>query len=215
VTVLVLFSVAAVVAVADWVAVHQRLVHLEYVLKPATLALLVAGAASADLGDLKPWVGAALALGLLGDVGLMLSAGDRTDPPFLFGLGAFLLGHICYVVAFARHGVRGLDVLAGLLIVGGIAALTLPGVLRGAARSAGRPFAGVVAGYAALLSAMTVFAVGTGVVAVAVGGVLFLASDTLIARRRFVADVPSGDLLVIVTYHVAQFLLLLGLIRSF
>jgi len=206
----VLLVIAGVLAVGDWAAVHQRLFHLEYVLKPATMVVLVAAAAVADLGDIKPWVVAALVLGLLGDVGLMLSDGS-TDPPFLAGLGSFLFGHICYVIAFVGAGLTGLATIAGLLVTGGIAGLTLPAVLRGAARSAGTVFAGIVGGYAAMLAAMTVLGVGTGIVATAVGAVSFLCSDTLIARDRFVAHVPRGKVLIIVTYHLAQFLILIGL----
>jgi uncharacterized membrane protein YhhN len=209
----VLLVIAAVLAVGDWVAVHLRLFRVEYLLKPATLAVLVAAAVTADLGSEQPWVVAALVFGLLGDVGLMLSSG-RTDLPFLAGLGAFLVGHICYLVAFAQVGLNGLATVGGLLVVGGIAGLMLPAVLRGAAASAGRLFAGVVAGYALTLAAMTVLGVGTAIVATAVGAVAFLCSDTLLGRDRFVAPVPRGKLLVIVTYHLAQFLILIGLIGS-
>lgn len=208
-----LLVAAAAVAVGDWGAVRLRLLRVEYVLKPATLMLLTIAAAAADLGDPKPWVVGALAFGLLGDVGLMLSTG-QTDPPFLAGLGAFLIGHVAYIVAFAVSGLHGPYLLAGLLVAGGVAGPALPRVLRGAVRSAGRGFAGIVAGYAAVLAAMTVLAVGTGFVETAVGGVLFLVSDTLIARERFVARVPHGALLVIVTYHLAQFLIVIGLIRG-
>jgi uncharacterized membrane protein YhhN len=209
-----LLIAAAVVAVGDWLAVQFRVYRIEFVLKPATLGLLVAAAAVSDLdSSLKPWVIAALALGLLGDIGLLLSNG-RTDPPFLAGLGAFLLGHIAYIVAFTKLGLRGLDLLAGGLVVAGIAGLALPAVLRGAARSAGRHLALIVAGYAGVLACMTVLGVGTGAIAVAIGAVLFLTSDTMIGRERFATALPSGRLLIIVTYHLAQFLILIGLIRA-
>ena len=201
------------VAIGDWVAVQLRLFRIEYVLKPATVVLLIAATAISDLGDPKPWVIGALAFGLVGDVGLMLSVG-RTDPPFLAGLGAFLIGHIWYLVAFAVAGLRGLHLLAGLLIVAGMAGLLLPRVLRGAARVAGRSLATMVGCYATVLSTMTVLAVGTGLIETAIGGVLFLVSDTLIAQDRFVARVRHGPLLVIVTYHAAQFLIVFGLIRG-
>lgn len=209
----VLLVIAGGFAVGDWAAVHRRLLHLEYLLKPGTLAVLIGAAAVADLGDIKPWVVAALVLGLVGDVGLMLSDGT-TDPPFLAGLGSFLLGHVCYVIAFASAGLDGLATIAGLLVAGCIAGLALPAVLRGAACSAGPLFAGIVGGYAAVLAAMTVLGVGTGVAATAVGAVSFLCSDTLIARDRFVARVPHGKVLIIVTYHLAQFLILVGLAYS-
>ncbi|HEX3335989.1 MAG TPA: lysoplasmalogenase [Jatrophihabitans sp.] len=210
-----LLLVAAVVAVLDWAAVSYRLFRIEYLLKPATLALLVAAAASADIGVAKPWLVAGLAFGLAGDIALMLSRDGRTDPPFIAGLSAFLLGHIGYVVGFLTIGIRVVDLLAGALIAGGIASIALPSVLRGAVRRAGRPFAGVVAAYAAVLAWMAVTAVGTGIAVTAVGGVLFMLSDTLIARARFVARMRHNDLLVIVSYHLAQFLIVLGLIRSF
>jgi uncharacterized membrane protein YhhN len=208
-----LLLAAALVAIGDWVAVHARLYRVEYLLKPLTLVLLIAAATTADLGSAKPWVVAALVLGLIGDVGLMLSSGG-TDIAFLTGLGAFLVGHLCYLVAFAAAGLHGVQLVAGLLIAAGIAALALPPVLRGAARSAGRPFAGVVAGYAAVLAAMTTLAVGTGLIATAIGGALFLVSDTVIAHQRFVARIRYGDLLVMVTYHLAQALILIGLIGA-
>jgi uncharacterized membrane protein YhhN len=210
---LALLIVAAVLAVGDWLAVHLRLYRIEFVLKPATLALLVAVAAINDLGTVKPWVIAALALGLLGDVGLMLSKG-HTDPPFIAGLVAFLLGHVAYIVAFTRLGVHGVDLVAGGLIVAGIAGLAVPAVLRGAARTSGAPFALVVAGYAGVLASMTVLGVGTACIPIAVGTVLFLISDTLIARERFVRQLPLGGLLIIVTYHLAQFLILIGFLRA-
>ena len=144
----------------------------------------------------------------------MLAGDGEPDLPFVAGLGAFLVGHVCYVVAFVRAGVHGLPLLAGVLVVGGIAGLSLPQVLRGAARAVGRSFAGVVAVYAGVLAVMAVFAAGTQLVATAIGGVAFLVSDTLIARERFVAPVPRGPLAVIVTYHLAQFLIVLGLVRS-
>jgi uncharacterized membrane protein YhhN len=206
-----LLGIAGLLAVGDWIAVHLRLIHVEYLLKPGAMVGLVAAACVADLGDIKPWVVAALVLGLLGDVGLMLSDGT-SDLPFLAGLGAFLFGHICYVIAFVAVGLHGLATLAGLLVTGGIAGLALPAVLRGAARSAGPVFAGIVGGYAAMLAAMTTLGFGTAITATAIGAVSFLCSDTLIARDRFVAPVPHGKVLIIVTYHAAQFLILIGLV---
>jgi uncharacterized membrane protein YhhN len=210
-----LFVAAGLVAVGDWGAVQARRFRLEFALKPLTLALLIAATVAAHLGTVEPWVVAGLGFGLLGDIVLLAADEKETGPPFLIGLGSFLVGHICYLVAFARAGVRLIDVAAGLLIVLGIAALALPQVLRGAARAAGREFAVVVAAYATILAAMAVLAIGTGLVATAIGGATFLISDTLLARERFVARRPHGPVLVIATYHLAQFLIVLGLVRSF
>ena len=213
----ILFVVAAVVAVGDWLAVWQRFFRIEYLLKPLTLVLLIAAAASADLpGDVKPWVLAALVLGLVGDVALMLSRDDagKLDGPFLIGLAAFLAGHVCYLAAFARYGLGGLQMLAGLLVVVGTAALTLPRILSRAKTAGGQELMAVVGTYAAVLGAMAVLAVGTKSVLTAVGGLLFLGSDTVLAWERFVKPIRGGPVIVIVSYHLAQALIVLGLIAG-
>ena len=211
------FVLAAVFAVCDWIAVERRLHHLEYILKPLTLALLVAAAATAKLYFDQSWVIAALGFGLLGDVGLMLSDDHKRGPdlPFLLGLGSFGVGHVCWIVAFLRFGVDGPHMVAGLLVIVGVAILSVPPVLAGTHRIGGIELTIVVAAYAGLLSAMTVIAIGTGLLLTAIGGVLFLASDTLIATQRFVRPVPHGNLAVMTTYHAAQILILAGLVLGF
>jgi len=213
----VLLAVTGLVAVGDWFAVQRHLFRLEYLLKPLTMAVLIAAAATADLPVVKVWIVAALVFGLLGDVGLMLSdkQADKPDLPFMLGLGSFLVGHVCYLAAFARYGIHPKAVIAGALIVGGAAVLVLPKVLGGAMRTGGRELAAVVSLYAAALSGMAILAVGTTATATAIGGVLFLGSDMLIALERFVARIRLGPLLVIVTYHAAQVLILVGLLNSF
>lgn len=212
------------VAVADWAAVHRDphpgRFPLRWLTKPLTLALLLAAATSADLGDVKPWLLAALGFGLLGDVALLFAddaPGENSDGPdlaFLAGLGAFLVGHAFYLVAFLTAGTVRAWVIAGVVVVGVVAAVALPPVLRGAARAEGVAFAAIVAIYAGLLAVMSVLAVGTGLLLTAVGGVLFLVSDSVLARGRFVAPLRHGPLLVIVTYHLAQLLIVIGLVRA-
>jgi uncharacterized membrane protein YhhN len=211
-----LFALAGVAALGDWLAVWQRFFRIEYALKPLTMVLLIAATASADLPVVKVWILAGLVFGLVGDVALMLSAeqADRPDGAFLIGLGAFLAGHVCYLVAFARSGLNAVQLLAGLLVVVGVAALTLPRVLAGALRAGGRELMGVVAGYAAVLAAMAGLAVGTAALLTGVGGLLFLASDTVLAEDRFVRPRRYAPLIVIVTYHLAQGLIVLGLVAS-
>ncbi|MCU1659241.1 MAG: YhhN family protein [Pseudonocardiales bacterium] len=203
----------ALVAAADWVAVARRMRGVELAAKPLTLVLLIVAAGFADLGDAKPWVVAALVFGLLGDVALLFADEGSTDVPFLIGLGSFLVGHLAYVAAFSRHGLHGLDVVAGGLVVGGATVLALPRVLRSARRSGGTGLAAVVGLYAAALATMTVLGVGTAAVLTAIGALLFLASDLTLAWDRFVQPLLRGPVLVAVTYHLAQLLIVIGLIR--
>ncbi len=207
-----LLALTGVAALVDWYAVARERHRLELAAKPLTLALLLAAAATADLGAAKPWVLAALALGLAGDVALMFSRGQEPDAPFLLGLGCFLAGHVAYLVAFSRHGLHTAHLIAGVLIVAGSSTFTLPRVLGAVRSSGGRQLAGAVALYAGALGAMAALAVGTGSLATAAGGLLFLASDTVLAWNRFVRPLRHGPLAVIVTYHLAQVLIVVGLI---
>ena len=217
-----LFVVAAVAAGADWVAVATGRRSLEYGAKPATLAALVAAAAvlpasHTDLVDRRAWFVAALVLCLVGDVLLML-------PRDLFvpGLAAFLAGHVLYIVGFlqppsgpgvapfsfsdhrAGRGRRG---------VAAVAAVPVVTIVRALRRSGEGVLVGPVLAYVAAIGTMAVVALNVGVPAAAVGACAFLVSDTLLALDRFVRPVPRGTLLVHVTYHLAQGLLVLSLVR--
>jgi uncharacterized membrane protein YhhN len=209
-----LYLCTVVVAIGDWLAVRGRYYHLEYLLKPTTLVLLICAAASSDLPGTKAWVLAALVLSLAGDVALMLSPDQpgRIDPLFLGGLAAFLLAHISYIGAFAAHGVHGGYIAVGAVIAALVATIALPRIVTAAHRIGNVPLASIVIGYALVLGAMVAFAVGTTAELTAVGGVLYLASDTVLGWGRLVRPVPSGPVTVAVTYHFAQLCLVLGLL---
>ena len=211
----VLFVATGAIALADWLAVWKRYFRVEYLLKPLVLVLLIGAVLAADLPVVKAWVLAALVFGLVGDVVLMFARAEsrEVDAAFLLGLASFLAGHVCYLAAFARHGVHTWQMVAGALVVIGSASLTLPRVLGQVRRVGGPELMVIVAAYAALLGAMAVLAVGTAVILTAIGGLLFLASDTALAWERFVAYLPHGPVLVAVTYHLAQLLIVLGLIH--
>lgn len=201
------------VAAVDWFAVARRARRVELVAKPATLALLIVAACLADLGDAKPWIVAALAFGVAGDIALLFAAEGAADTAFMIGLGSFLLGHLAYLAGFAAHGLHAVHLLAGALVVAGAVVLGLPRVLRGARAAGGQQLAAVVGIYAAVLGAMTVFGFGTAAVLTAVGATLFLGSDLVLAWSRFVQPLLRGPVLVIVSYHLAQLLIVIGLLR--
>jgi uncharacterized membrane protein YhhN len=221
VTTTLLLVVTGLIAIVDWVAVARSRRGLELAAKPLTMVALVVATGFADTGPAKPWLMAALLLGLLGDVFLMFSTdggGEHggaasADGAFLAGLGSFLLSHLAYLVAFTRHGLHGWQMLAGGLVVVGVAALAVPRVVHGARERGGSVLVGAISVYAGVLGAMTVLGFGTAAVATAVGALLFLVSDATIGWHRFVHPLLRGPLIIIVTYHLAQILIVVGLIR--
>jgi alkenylglycerophosphocholine/alkenylglycerophosphoethanolamine hydrolase len=215
----ILLAGAAVAAVTDWVAVATSKHRLEYLAKPAVLAALVAAAAvipagATDLADRRWWFVGALVCCLVGDVLLML-------PRDLFvpGLAAFLAGHVLFIVGLL-HPPAGAPFSfspAGLVVAAAavVAAEVGPGVVlvRSLLRDGHGQLVGPVACYMAAIGTLVVLATNVGVLAAAVGAVLFLVSDTVLALNRFVRPVPRGQLVVHVTYHLAQGLLVLSLLR--
>ena len=201
------FSVAAL---ADWSAVARRRHALESVAKPAVLVILIllAWLLRADSVDYGTQLLIGLVLCLVGDVLLL----GRSDGHFLGGLLAFLAAHLAYIAAFRRIPGEapiwwcvGAVVVAVLVV---LALMILP-ILRESPRD-GIPL--VV--YALVVGGMTALAWATGLVLVGIGATLFLASDALIAYDRFVREVSWGKLVIHVTYHVGQLLIVFGMLCS-
>jgi uncharacterized membrane protein YhhN len=155
----------------------------------------------------------ALLFGCGGDTFLQIG-GDGGGAAFLLGMGSFAAGHLCYLVLFARHGTplagprsrtAALAAGYGVLLAGTVALLwpDLPAELR-------IP----VAGYSLLLTAMAFGALRAGPRA-ALGGLLFLLSDTLIASGiAHWRQLPAPQFWIMLTYAAAQFALADGLLRA-
>ena len=203
--------VAVVLAVGDWLAVARDDKRLEYVCKPGTLAALIGVALTLDPahGDARAWFVLALALSLAGDVFLMLPS-DR----FVAGLASFLFAHVAYVIGLTRHGGS-----AGALFVAAVPVVIVTGLLGArflrAARATGHDeLVGPLIAYMTVIAAMVTCAVASGNALAAIGAVLFMASDALIAETRFVGPRIWAPVAIMVTYHLGQAGLTLSLVHG-
>ncbi|MCX8025727.1 MAG: lysoplasmalogenase, partial [Thermanaerothrix sp.] len=90
------FGVMAILAAIDWWAVSRERLRVRYWAKPgALLALILAFTTAGGWHSASPWFGVGLIFSLLGDIALLLPRRY-----FLFGLLAFLLAHITYIIGF-------------------------------------------------------------------------------------------------------------------
>jgi uncharacterized membrane protein YhhN len=232
-------AAAGILAVLDWIAVAQGARPAERIVKPLVLVSLVGAAVAAH--PLKPavhgWLIAALSLGLVGDIALVaerrparvpaavqigavsraprLSAAELaggSDVRFLIGLLAFLLGHLGYARAMQLYGTDRLSVAFGLLLV--LIALLSFGyrIIAGAQLLGGSRLTVAVVLYMVALGSAVVLGVGTEQLWIAGGIVLFAVSDLVLASDRFVQARPLAPVTVAISYHLAQALLLLGLV---
>lgn len=200
-----------VVAIVDWWAVGTARRAVEYVAKPATMLPLIAAAIVLDPvhPTMRWWFVAALVLSLVGDVFLMLPREEL----FVGGLSAFALAHVCYVIGFVAGGVSPLVMAVTLVPLGLFVGAVAPIVVTSARRRDPR-LAIPVSLYVAVISAMVVAAFGSGTAAGIMGALLFYLSDLTIGWSRFVRDFPAARLVIMVTYHAAQLLLVVALLAT-
>jgi uncharacterized membrane protein YhhN len=174
------------------------------------MVFLIALATALDVHDpsVRNWFVLALVLSMVGDILLMLPS-DR----FVFGLAAFLLAHLAYIVGLWMKGIDVLSLVVGLAIAG-LAAVVIGGRILTAINARDqRDMLAPVRVYMIVISVMLASAVGTAEAFAIAGAALFYVSDALIAWDRFVRPRAWHALTIIVTYHVAQASLTLSLIN--
>ncbi len=201
------------IAAVDWWAVASANRPLEYLAKPATMVPLLAAAWAIDTVDsaMRVWFLVALVLSLAGDVFLMLIDDDHPDERlFIAGLGSFLVGHLAYIAGFVVGGQTTGRALLGAVVAAAALSTIGPRIVRGA-RSVDAKLGPAVSLYVSVIGAMAVAAIGAGPAVAAAGAVLFVTSDAVIGWSRFVGPVPNHRLVIMVTYHLAQVLLVLSL----
>lgn len=203
-TVLVVISAAVTIS-----AEHHGQKRLHYGFKPLTVILIITLAAipKYPVAPLyRSLIIAGLVFSLLGDVFLMLPS-DK----FIHGLLSFLVAHLFYIAAFRFTGGGAVSVwvAAGLLIYGGLMVAWLWPV-------PGRMKAPVIV-YTLAILLMALMAVGwylkggrEGSSLAAIGALVFVASDSLLAANRFKGGFRLAQPLILTTYFMAQTLIALS-----
>jgi uncharacterized membrane protein YhhN len=197
------FAAFVAVCVVNVLAVAAGIEALAVATKPFLVGLLLVWVFLAT--DRRPprLLMAGLAFALLGDVLLDVPG----TVAFLAGMGAFLLMQVCYIRGFLRLGagvwLRARPVVVAAWALLWIALNVVLGPLLGELRWP-------ITVYSLALVTMAACAVATGSRTIAVGGLVFLASDLLIGLRAADVEIPASGVLVMTTYVVAQALIVTG-----
>ena len=183
---------------------------LIYLFKPFTTILILVAALLPGTLLADPYarlIGLGLFFSLCGDIWLMLP-GNR----FLYGLFSFLLAHVCYVFAFLTSGpVHSFPWMAlPLSIIGAIILWYLWPSLPRSLRSAVGIYLAVIVMMAALAASRAIDRLSTGTISAAIGALLFLASDAMLAIDRFRRPFHLARAAVLGSYFAGQLMIALS-----
>ncbi|MDZ4670224.1 MAG: lysoplasmalogenase [Phototrophicales bacterium] len=159
-------------------------------------------------GNLAMWIALGMSFGFLGDL-FMAGLVIKGEKSVLGGMSAFGLGHVCYIIGILGMNSVNIAVLVGMLMVA--VALWYVVVYRTAKEISVLHYAALP--YALLLASTAGFAGGVALtnsafILMAIGAVLFLISDLILATQLFngVHFKGIGDV-VWLTYGPAQMLI--------
>jgi uncharacterized membrane protein YhhN len=189
-----------VMAALAVLSAERRIAWLHVLSKPLTTALLflIVGWPATRLAW---WIDAGIALSVVGDIALL----SASEGAFLVGLGAFLLAHLAYVVAFARVAVWSPHVAVVAVATITVTALVLRAIAPGTARLRAPTIA-----YGVVISAMVIAASATlggplvGAPLAAAGATFFYASDASLALNRFRRPIPHAAFFTLGLYWIGQ-----------
>lgn len=203
------------VLATDIIGIETNNQLIQYISKPLlmpVLALFFVFNTSATVTPFKKWVLAALFFSWAGDVLLMFQ--EKIPDFFLFGLAAFLLTHICYIIFFhsirLKEGIRGrpwLLVPVAVYYTGLIFFLSpylddmkMPVII-----------------YGLVISFMLVLALHMLFIRnkdagklLAIGAVFFVISDSVLAINKFYLPFGTASVVIMLTYGLAQYLIVKG-----
>ncbi len=187
-----------------------------YVAKPAiviSLIFLFIKTSDGISKSIKRITLLALIFSLLGDIFLMFV--EHSPHFFTVGLVAFLLAHIMYILVFLKHKnkQKSMVVFVVLLLVyaSGLFYLLKDGL--------GAMLVPVVIYMIVILSMATSAFLRKGMVnnlsynLVFVGAIFFMISDSILALNKFYQPLPFSNISIMLTYALAQLLIVLGLLR--
>ena len=217
---LVIYVIAAILVLT---AELMSLTTLNLFSKPVLMISLIGWFASSTSRAAHPayfLIAWALFFAWLGDVFLMFQTSQPTF--FIFGLGAFLISHLFYIVInrklridqnadssnkprLARYNFFLLLICLSLITVlqPNLSEMVVPVVI-----------------YAFTITFMTISAMhrygktnNSSFWMVMIGALLFMISDSTIALNKFMEPIPYARIIIMITYITAQFMIVKGFVN--
>lgn len=191
---------------------------IAWFMKPVLIPLLILGVYNSGSFPSKKFLLIALTFSWIGDIILLFS--ERDELFFIAGLIAFLISHIVYILLFNKQliyknrknkavfwiGVTSIIMYLVVMIsilLPSLGDLTIP-----------------VFVYALVISTMLLFAFKgflnwqePGNWYILIGAIAFVSSDSLLAFNKFYSPIVMSSVLIMTTYLIAQYLIVVGILK--
>lgn len=224
----ILFYLAILFAIFDWLAVSKKNQALERFAKPLTMVMLIAwvfsmGTDRGSMQDSLNYFFVGFCFSLAGDL-FLLAPPERW---FIWGLAAFLGAHIAFILGFGVISFvpeRWLQSALFAIVLLAVGSVVVSKLISGIKKNSQTKLIAPLILYAIIISYMLFSAsqillnmnwMTTHAYLVSFGALFFYISDILNAWERFVFPIRNGRLIVMITYHLAQFGIALGAMLHF
>lgn len=216
------------VAITDWLAISRKWYRVMFIAKPLTLMVLLG--LMFLYGGLRNLPLTCFTIGVLfslaGDIFLMINPAGLSRRWFSLGLVAFLLAHVAYIFGLnvPLPDVSPIWSLSLAIVLALTVARFLRQIITSLRKKGMKWLVVPVTIYGMVITLMLLSALLTlsrsdwsflPACMVSLGALLFYISDLILAWDRFVSPVNNGRLANMITYHLGQAGLVVGILLQF
>lgn len=190
----------------------------DFYMKPVLLPILMGAVIVSEGFPTKNILLTALTFSWIGDIILLFT--DRGELYFIFGLVAFLISHLVYIVLFNKQQSTRTNDKKAVFWVGILVILAYFVFMIATLFPKLGPLKIPVLVYAVVITTMLFFAFKGSLKwttpannYILIGAILFVSSDSILAFNKFYAPIIHASFYIMATYCLAQYLIVAGILK--
>jgi uncharacterized membrane protein YhhN len=190
----------------------------DWYMKPLLLPILLVAVAVSESFPTKKILLIALTFSWIGDIILLFV--NKGELYFIFGLVAFLLSHIVYIVLFSKQQTTRINDNKVVFWLGILAILAYFFIMIDTLFPKLGDLKIPVVVYAVVITTMLFFAFKGSLKwiipannYILIGAIVFVSSDSILAFNKFYAPITHSSFFIMATYCMAQYLIVKGILK--
>jgi uncharacterized membrane protein YhhN len=190
----------------------------DWYMKPVLLPILITAVVVSESFPTKKILLIALTFSWIGDIILLFA--DKGEIYFIFGLVAFLLSHLVYILLFSKQENTRINEKKEIFWLGALAILAYFFIMIDTLFPKLGDLKIPVIVYAVVITTMLFFAFKGSLKwttpannYILVGAIVFVSSDSILAFNKFYAPITHASFYIMLTYCLAQYLIVSGILK--